>query len=117
MVACGTLCAAPSRLDLPEDTRTAIPAELPGLELRTMDKTKIVQIQVDGRLVEVEVPLFVYVPTESTALITAARRIRRQSDRLADELVRPNVSRATIRQVAEDLDSIIADMLLEAPHE
>lgn len=90
-----------------------IPTHLPGLELRTLDETKILRFQIGGRLVEVEAPVFAYVPTdESTQTAVTAMKLRALSDRLAAELTTPEVDRVAVREVAQALDAIIADLVL-----
>lgn len=101
-------------VEIPPDQVTVVPTQLPGLELRTLDKCKVLRFQIGGRLAEVEVPIFAYVPVdESTQIASTARLLRSLSDKLANELTTPEVDRVAVREVAQTMEAIIAELVGE----
>jgi len=84
---------------------------MPGYELRQMDIGKRITFDVQGRMVDMEIPIFVYVPTVTTGSAIAPRRFREIYNRIVKIASEEPVDRVALRRALDDMDRAIEDML------
>jgi hypothetical protein len=100
-----------ARADPPATSGSGPGSDLPGYELRSLDRTKRVLFQVGAAQVEVAVPVFVYWPAGGEP--PAARPLREAQAALLKLAAKPEWTADELRQVIAGLDQ--AAHLLEAP--
>lgn len=88
-----------------------VPLAMPGYELRQMDIGKRITFDVQGRMVDMEIPIFVYVPTVTTGSAIAPRRFREIYNRIVKIASEEPVDRVALRRALDDMDRAIEDML------
>ena len=101
----------PVRAVSPEAAPSDSPRDLPGYELRALERTKREIFQVGGAQVEVSVPLFVYCPIAGAS--PAARPLREAQAALSRLAAKPEWTADELRQVMSGLQQ--AARLLEVP--